>query len=267
MGCRVADVIGVIEKVAPVEMASSWDNVGLQVGARTWPVQTVWVALDPLPEVVSAACEAHVDMLVTHHPLIFKPLRSVDAATPEGAVIEAALRHRVAIYAAHTNLDAVNDGVNDTLAAKIGLKNIVPLNASLEDGMEKFLRIGFLSEETTLISFAQGIKEVLGVDSLRISRNGALKIKKAAICCGSGSSLLSAFFISKADVFISGDLKYHDARAIENAGKGLVDIGHFASEHVMVDVFSKRLGQCLNHAGKPVSVEAVRFERDPFVVV
>jgi dinuclear metal center YbgI/SA1388 family protein len=267
MTCRVADVIQVIEKLAPVDLASSWDNVGLQVGTRAWPVQTIWVALDPIPEVVSNACEANVDMLVTHHPLIFKPLTAVDVATPEGAIIQLAIQHRMAIYAAHTNLDTVNDGINDMLALEIGLKNIAPLAASLKDGLQDFLRVGFLSEETTLMSFARNIKEILGVDSVRIAGNTDLKIKKAAVCCGSGSSLLSAFFISEADVFVSGDLKYHDARAIEGAGKGLVDIGHFASEHVMVEAFSKRLGQGLMDEGRSVRVEPYRFEKDPFVVV
>jgi dinuclear metal center YbgI/SA1388 family protein len=267
MTCRVADVIHAIEQLAPLDMASPWDNAGLQVGACAWTVQTVWVALDPLPDVVSDACEADVDMLVTHHPLIFKALKAVDVATPEGAIIQSALQHRMAIYAAHTNLDTVKDGINDTLALKIGLKNIAPLDASLEGGMQDFLRVGFLSEEITLISFARMIKEYLGVESIRISGNAGLKVKKAAVCSGSGSSLLSAFFISEADVFVSGDLKYHDARAIESAGKGLVDIGHFASEHVMLEVFSKRLGQCLMNEGKNVRVEPYRFEKDPFVAV
>ena len=267
MTCSVADVIQVIEKLAPVDLASSWDNAGLQVGARTWPVETVWVALDPLPEVVSDACEAKVDMLLTHHPLIFKPLNAVDVATQEGAIIQTAIQHSLAIYAAHTNLDMANDGVNDTFAFKIGLKNIAPLAASLEDDMQNFLRVGFLSEETTLIDFARRIKKNLDADSVKIAGNANLKIKKVAICSGSGSSLLSAFFISGADVFVSGDLKYHDARTVEGAGKGLVDIGHFASEHMMVEVFSKRLGQRLKDEGKGVRVEPYRFEKDPFVVV
>jgi dinuclear metal center YbgI/SA1388 family protein len=267
MTCSVADVIQVIEKLAPLGLASSWDNAGLQVGALIWPVETVWVALDPLPDVVSDACEANVDMLVTHHPLIFKPLNAVDVATQEGAIIQSAIHHSLAIYAAHTNLDTAEDGVNDTLALTIGLKDIAPFAASLEGDMQDFLRVGFLSEETTLKDFARRIKENLAADSVRIAGNANLKVNKVAICSGSGSSLLSAFFVSESDVFVSGDLKYHDARTVEGAGKGLVDIGHFASEHVMVEVFSKRLGQRLKDEGKNVRVEPYRFEKDPFVVL
>jgi dinuclear metal center YbgI/SA1388 family protein len=267
MTCRVSDVIQVIERLAPLDMASSWDNTGLQVGDHRWPVQTVWVALDPLPDVVSDACKAKVDMLVTHHPLIFTPLNTVDVETQEGAIIQKALQHRLAIYSVHTNLDTVNDGVNDTLASKIGLKEIAPLAVRLKDNLQDFLRVGLLPEETTLIAFAGKIKGILGIDSVRIAGDENLKVRKVAVCSGSGSSLLSSFFVSHADVFVSGDLKYHDARAIENVGKGLVDVGHFASEHLIVEAFSKQLAQCFTDEGKSVSVEPFRFEKDPFKVV
>jgi dinuclear metal center YbgI/SA1388 family protein len=265
--CSVADVIRVIEKLAPLDLASSWDNSGLQVGNRTWPVQTVWVALDPLPDVVSAACEANVDMLVTHHPLIFTPMNAVDVATMEGAVIQKALQHRLAIYSVHTNLDTVTGGVNDTLALKIGLKDIAPPVVTSEDSQQDFLRLGVLPEEKTLIDFAGEIKSILGIDTVRIAGDVNLKIRKVVVCSGSGSSLLPSFFVSQADVFVSGDLKYHDARAVESAGKGIVDVGHFASEHVMVDVFSERLGQCFIDEGIHVSVEPYGLEKDPFMVV
>ena len=267
MPCTVGDVIQIIERLAPLDMASSWDNSGLQVGDREWPVQTVWVALDPLPDVVSDACGAKIDMLVTHHPLIFMPLNTVDVATPEGAVIQKALRHHLAIYSAHTNLDTVHDGVNDTLALKIGLKEIAPLTMPLEDNLQDFLRVGLVPEETTLIDFAEKIKAILGVDSVRIAGKANLNVRKVAVCSGSGSSLLSSFLASGADVFVSGDLKYHDARTVASAAKGLVDVGHFASEHLIVDTFSKQLGQCLIDEGMGVNVEPYRFEKDPFTVV
>jgi dinuclear metal center YbgI/SA1388 family protein len=267
MPCTVADVIQTIERLAPLDMASSWDNTGLQVGDRAWPVQTVWVALDPIPDVVSDACEAKVDMLVTHHPLIFTPLNHVDVAKPEGAVIQKALQHKLAIYSVHTNLDTVYGGVNDTLAFKIGLKKIGSLTTPVEGDLQDFLRFGLLPEETTLIDFAEKIKTVLGIEFVRIAGNKDFKVRKVAVCSGSGSSLLPSFFVSGADVFVSGDLKYHDARAIQSAAKGLVDVGHFASEHLIVDAFSKQLGQCLVDEGKRVSVEPYRFEKDPFTVV
>jgi dinuclear metal center YbgI/SA1388 family protein len=248
-------------------MASAWDNAGLQVGDRTWEVRTVWVALDPLPHVVAAACEAQVDMLVTHHPLIFPPLKRVDAGTTVGAVVHKALQNRLAVYAAHTNLDTVDAGVNDTLAGRIGLQQVSPPTDGLEEDLQNFMRVGLLPEETTLIAFARDIKRVLGIETVRIAGDAERRVRKAAVCSGSGSSLLTAFFASQADVFLSGDIKYHDARAIENAGKALVDIGHFASEHLIVDAFAARLQQTMDDEDKRVRVEPYLLEKDPFQTV
>ncbi|MGB8721116.1 MAG: Nif3-like dinuclear metal center hexameric protein, partial [Desulfobacterales bacterium] len=105
MTACVNDICHVMEAIAPARLAESWDNVGLQVGHRGWPVETVMVALDPLTAVVAAACRVGAGLLVTHHPLIFKPLERLDLETPLGAILDMALKHRLAIFAAHTNLD------------------------------------------------------------------------------------------------------------------------------------------------------------------
>jgi dinuclear metal center YbgI/SA1388 family protein len=267
MTCCVSDIIQAIEKLAPAELAAAWDNSGLQVGDGAWSVQLIWVALDPLPEVVSRACEANVDMLVTHHPLIFKPFRRLDMATPDGATIAWAVQHQLAIFSAHTNLDAVKGGTNDMLASKIGLKDVTSLDFSSDEGVHNLGRIGRLPKETTLMSLALQLKQTLGIDSLKIAGRSNLIIRNAFICSGSGSSLLPEFIRSGADVFISGDLKYHDARAIEAAGKGLVDIGHFASERVMIEVLSTQLSRLLKGSGKAIAVEPYLFEKDPFVMI
>ena len=109
-----------MEAIAPARLAESWDNVGLQVGHRRWPVATVMVALDPLTAVVAGACRAGAGLLVTHHPLIFKPLQRVDLETPIGVIVAMALEHRLAIFSAHTNLDSAADGLNDLLARRLG---------------------------------------------------------------------------------------------------------------------------------------------------
>ena len=182
-------------------------------------------------------------------------------------MIAAAIQYHMAIYAAHTNLDAVQDGINDVLAAKIGIKDIAMLNLSPNEDVQNLGRIGFLPRETTLISFAREIKGKLGVAALKIAGEQNLTLRRAFICAGSGSSLLSEFLRSEADVFISGDIKYHDARAIEAAGKGLVDIGHFASEHVMVEELSRRIGQLLTAEETAVTVKPYLLEKDPFMVI
>ena len=135
MGCKLAEVMDAVEEIVPGEFAEEWDNCGMQLGDPDWQVEKVWVALDPIPEVIAAACQADVDLVITHHPLIFKPLSIIDVSRPEGFIIQQALDHQVAIYAAHTNLDRVQDGVNDVLASKIGLGDTRAL--SIEGGVRK----------------------------------------------------------------------------------------------------------------------------------
>ena len=124
MDCRLGDISDALEEMVPSQFAEDWDNVGLQLGKRDWQINKVWVALDPLPEVINEACQNQVDLVVTHHPLIFKPLTTIDLGTLEGTVIKKALDNRVGIIALHTNLDKVKAGVNDVLASKIGLSDM-----------------------------------------------------------------------------------------------------------------------------------------------
>jgi len=287
MVATLADVLEVMKSFVPSYLAEKWDNVGLQVGQKDWPVRTIWVALDPLPDVVAAACRQDIDLLFTHHPLIFQPLRSIDFGTAVGSIIQMAAEHRTAIFSAHTNLDSAAGGINDVLAGRIGLKNlkvlgktIAPENYKLVvhvpvDHEKKLLsenrqgpgRVGELDRPMELASFARLIKERLEIKSVQMAGKPDLPVAKAAVCSGSGSGLMNDFFSSGAQVYISGDLRYHDARAVEAANRGLIDIGHFASEHLIVDVLAERLGKVLAETGIDVTIEACGLEKDPFVIL
>ena len=119
----VQDIINLMEELAPSRLAESWDAVGLQVGRKDRPVRLIWVALDPLPEVVAAACDQHVDLLITHHPLLFQPVKNLDFNSPIGSILYQAAVNQLAVYSAHTNLDKVSGGLNDILAKRIGLES------------------------------------------------------------------------------------------------------------------------------------------------
>jgi dinuclear metal center YbgI/SA1388 family protein len=256
-----------MESLAPQDLAEPWDNVGLQVGSRYWPVNTVWVALDPAPDVVSAACVQKADLLITHHPLIFKAVKSLDLATPIGSIIQSAIRHRLAIFAAHTNFDAAPKGLNDILAKKIGLVSDRALIASETNPAQGIGRVGSLDRPTTLAEYAVELRQTLGVPSLRYVGRPSRIVRKVAICTGSGGSLMDAVFSCDADVFVTGDLKYHDARAAEWADVGLVDIGHFASEQLMVGALGRRLDGIFKGRGAKIAVYVCDLEKDPFHVV
>ena len=271
MPACVADVVKVMEAFAPPKLAEAWDNVGLQVGNINGAVKKLWVALDPALPVLEAAARKNVDLLITHHPLIFHPLKSVDFNTPIGAVIQMAIQHRIAIYAAHTNLDSAPDGINDALASKIGLKNLTVLGKmgefenSANSDLQGLGRIGELDKELKLEFLAEEIKSKLALNAVKIAGNSELLVRKVALCSGSGSGLLNEFFSSDAQVYISGDFRYHDAKAAEAFGRGLIDIGHFASEHLMVEVLTQGLQRALTESGFDLEVEACNLEKDPFV--
>ena len=368
----VSDIIRLMEQIAPPHLAESWDNCGLQVGQRQWPVKHIRTALDPLPHVVSDAVDAGVDFLVTHHPLIFKPVQQVDFGSDLGRIIQQAADNHLAIYAAHTNLDKAPEGLNAMLAALIGLEALEPLvtgersgayklvlfvpmshiqvvtDALVETGagrigsysgctfrtegegtfipgpgtnpftgepgrmnkvtemrieavlngtdIEKVIaavqavhpyesmaydvypvvtmdqqglgRVGVLKTEMELGNFVRHVTSQLKLDGgVRLVGDPQRKVSRVAVCTGSGSSLTSDFLASEADVYISGDMHYHDAQAIEAAGRGLVDIGHFGSERIMVPGLADLLRRDLSAANYDVVVSASDVETDPFKFV
>jgi len=281
MGATVGQIIKIIDQLVPPRLAEEWDNVGLQIGDPRWPARRLWVALDPSLEVVKAACGEDVDLLITHHPLIYRPLKSIDFDTPGGSIIQTAAQHQLAIFSAHTNLDIVRDGVNDVLAKRLGLKNLKILQSvetveRLDDISFSLIggnaehgigRIGTLAKTTSLKSLALTVKKKLALNFAKIAGDPGLKVTRVAICSGSGSSLMQAFFSSDAQVFISGDIRYHDARDAEGANRGIIDIGHFPSEHLMVEALAHQLKRILNKEDIKTKVEACNIEKDPFSII
>jgi len=277
----VSDIIKVLDSVAPPALAEAWDNVGLQVGDRERTVKNIWIALDPTYQVVKAACRQRVDLLITHHPLLFKPLQSLDFLTPVGSIIDLAVRHHLAIFSAHTNLDSTLGGINDILAARIGLSDLKPLAEFQSDNQIRYDvdplvapaqgagigRVGSLDAALDLKSLAGRIKYKLKLRYVKLSGDPALPVKKVAICSGSGASLLAEFFASGAQVFISGDMRYHDARDVEAFHLGLIDIGHFASEHLIVEVLAQKLAGIFADSKMNLNVKACDIEKDPFTVL
>ncbi len=258
-------------------LAEEWDNCGLQVGDPRWPVRKLWVALDPLLEIVQAANQEQVDLIITHHPLFFKAIDHIDVQTPVGKIIAGSLRGNTAIYSAHTNLDSTFGGINDIFAYRIGLTQLTALIPAVEgfripdhvqpDTPYGLGRVGHLNEARTVADFAADIKAALSLKGVRVVGNADQIVQRAAVCSGSGGGLLGAFFESGADVFVSGDLKYHDARLIEDAGKAVIDVGHFASEHLIIDPLAQYLEKEVKTAGWDLVVETYRMERDPFAYI
>jgi dinuclear metal center YbgI/SA1388 family protein len=278
MQATVAQIIEIMDRLIPPWLAEEWDNVGLQIGDPQLPVKQIWIALDPAAEVIAAACKHKVDLLITHHPLIFRPLKSIDFGTPGGSIIQMAAQHHLAIFAAHTNFDIVSDGVNDILARRLGIKHLQILQpVKLEASVQKMAdpsangemaygigRIGILDKPSSLKALVSRVKKKLELNFVKVAGDPTMEISRVALCSGSGSSLVPAFLASEADVYISGDIHYHNARDAESEQRAIIDIGHFASEYLMVEALAQRLEHLIAEAGISAKIKACTIEKDPF---
>ena len=232
MQYKVKDVTKVIEEFAPLAIQEKWDNSGLCIGSPDAPVSSVLFGLDCTPELVDEAIECGADMIVTHHPLIFSGLKKISPEDMVGEAVIKAIKAGISIYAAHTNADKVIAGVSGAMAAKLALQNVEILS---EDGEGTGLGVvGDLPEPMTAQQMVALVKERFGLQAMRTSKLIDGEIKKVALCGGSGGSLISAAKAAGAQLYLSGDISYHNFFTPE--GFMLMDIGHYESEIEIVDI-------------------------------
>jgi dinuclear metal center YbgI/SA1388 family protein len=271
MDVTVVDLMNIMEELAPSSLAESWDNVGLQVGRLDQPVHKVVIALDPTPSVVAFARAQKADLLITHHPLIFHAVKNVNFDLYPGNIIEKAVKDGLTIYAAHTNLDSCAGGVNDIMANRLKLYNIKvlkPIPSHIFPHADTGLgRVGDLEEPLSLKEFAEGVKQELQLESIKVAGNPDMTIQRVCVCCGSGSGFLKDFLACGADVYVSGDLHYHDGRLAEMMDKSLIDIGHFSSEHLIVEALAAILANTFLERDWDLAVIPCTNESDPFRVI
>jgi dinuclear metal center YbgI/SA1388 family protein len=261
-----------LNTIAPFEIAEDWDNSGLQAGNLNWDVKGVMIALDVSVDLMTTAQQENCDLVLTHHPLMIQPERSIDFSRMPGRAVEMAALHKISILSAHTNLDKAHEGLNDYFAARIGLQNTrVFLKDKAASGsagpMTGIGRIGSLSSPVPLEHLARQIKESLGLTYLRVTGNMDLPVNTVAVCTGSGGSLVDEFLGSGADVYVTGDMKYHEARQVEESGKAVVDVGHFGSEHMAIDLLFDQLTRAVQNAGLSLEIKKFNSEKDPFTIV
>ena len=229
---KVKDIIKVIEDFAPLSIQEGWDNSGLCVGSPEDEVTSVLLALDCTPELVDEAVSCGADMIVTHHPLIFPGLKKITPDDMVGAAVIKAVKAGISIYAAHTNADKVLEGVSGAMAARLGLENVRIL-ADEGDGTGLGV-VGDLRTPMTALHASEYVKVKFGLKCLRSSKPIDGVISRVAVCGGSGGSLIGAASKSGAQLYISGDISYHNFFTRENFM--IMDIGHYESEIEIVDI-------------------------------
>ena len=232
MEYKVKDITGVIESFAPLSIQESWDNSGLCIGSPEDKVSSVLIGLDCTPELVDEAIACGADMIVTHHPLIFSGLKKISPDNAVGEAVIKAIKAGITIYAAHTNADKVIAGVSGAMAAKLGLKNVTILD---DEGDGTGLGVvGDLPEALGAEEAIALVKERFGLKMMRTSLPVQGKISRVALCGGSGSSLIGAARKSGAQLYLTGDVSYHNFFTPEDFM--IMDIGHYESEIEIVDI-------------------------------
>ena len=235
--CNVQMVAEVVNRLAPRRLAEEWDNPGLLIGDPTTEVKKIFVCLDVLDDKISQAIELDAQLIVAHHPLIFRAIKNVRFDLPLGNKIARLIKNNLAVFAAHTNLDTATGGVNDVLSEKIGLVDVKLL------GEEEFsmCRLGNLKEPLTAADFARHVKKVLNADNVRLVDAGNFLIRKVGVCGGAGADFIQKAKFFGAQAFVTGDVKYHDAQAAVENEIHVVDAGHFATEFPIVHVLAEYL--------------------------
>lgn len=228
----VEKIYKMIDKIAPFSSQDSWDNSGLLIGSQNKIVNRVLLALDITEDVVEEAVNGGYDLVITHHPLIFKGLKQITEDTRIGRLITTLIRHDIALISAHTNIDLSFDyGTSRYISNLYGLEHVKPLN-ELGYGV-----VGDFSECMNFDTFILKTKEIFNTNFLRVGPKGCEKkqVKTLAICSGSASEYIRDAITNQVDVYITSDLKYHEYQIAIGSNALLVDVGHYESETIYLD--------------------------------
>ncbi len=267
VGCQT--IIEIMEKIAPSYLAESWDNVGLQVGSINDKIDNIMIALDITEDIVNEAVEKKVDLIITHHPLIFKPIKSVTTQDTTGRIIYNLIKNNISFYCCHTNLDKAKEGTNEVLARRIGLKDIKPFLAVEESDFNNYGlgRIGNISSAVELAYFCEDVKKKLNLTNVKLVGKTNRNIKRVGVCSGSGASFIYDAYKNECDCFVTGDVKYHDAQYALGLGMTVIDAGHFETENIICDTLVEQLNTYAIENNFDVNVFSSKLNINPFQII
>jgi len=254
---RIEQVAAFLEDLAPTRLAESWDNVGLLVGDPAGAAERVMTCLSVTPSTAAEAVARRADLIVSHHPLPFRPLGRLTPQTTAGRMLLELIAARVAVYSPHTAFDSAPEGINQQLAERLQLQEIAPLVPGEELGGTG--RRGRLSQPATLDQLAQRVKGALKVERIQLVGSPTHRVRTVAVACGAAGALLEQAHLAGCQAMLVGETRFHTCLEAEALGIGLLMPGHFASERFAVE----QLAQRLQAAFPELEVWCSCEERDP----
>lgn len=253
------EVIRLCERLAPPRLAADGDNVGLIIGDPAGRCAGIVVALDLTEEAVALAAAERANLIIVHHPPIYHPLKRIDLSTPQGRLIAAVLRHGIAVYAMHTNLDFAPRGLNDYVARLVGLKNVRPVAGP----GKTVYRLGTPGGGMTAAAFTLQVKKALNISSARLYGGGKKTVKTVAVCTGAGADLLADAAAHGADLLLTGEVRHHNAMECGGRKMHMIDGGHLGTERPMVALVSGYFKKMMAKSGKGIKIASLYME-EPF---
>lgn len=258
----VQDIHTALQSLVPDTLAEPWDNVGILVGSPAQPVHRILVALDPYTALAEQAVKRNCDLIITHHPIIFRPIKALHTNTPVGAFLAAVIRAGISVIACHTNLDSMAKGVSNALAQGLGLEDIRPLVPSTHSCADQcgLGSIGTYPHPLPATELIQRLQRFCAPEWLLDAGNRPESISRVAVCGGSGSDLAETALAQGAEVYITAEIKHNVARWAEEVGIWLVDAGHFPTENPAMPLFVQHLHDLLHSRTWTIPIELAEQE-------
>ncbi|HAN09960.1 MAG TPA: Nif3-like dinuclear metal center hexameric protein [Clostridiales bacterium] len=263
MGVLCKDLIVQLERIAPEYLAEDWDNVGLQVGRLDKDIDKILVTLDVTKEIIVMAIREKVDIIIAHHPLIFKGIKKVTTEDYLGSNIQQLIKSDISVYAMHTNIDISKHGLATKLAEKLDLKHLMILKEDKdEQGVVQGIgRVGELPKPISFETLVDNLKSILKCDIIRYAGNKDINIRKVAICPGSGMDYMKQAHSKDADVYITGDLKHHQALEVQEMDFLVIDASHYYTEKIFEEIIHESIeGYAHQHR---IEILVPYFEESP----
>lgn len=270
-----ADVSTAIENIAPAGLQEAWDNCGIMIGFKDAPVKKILTCLEINEAILDEAKELDVNMIITHHPLIFGGIKSLCTCNYKDRIIMELIRSGINVYSCHTPFDKVKGGNNDVIAEKLGLVSVKNLNGADVPSAAKMMermdeadigRIGEFRNPMLLKDVIKLVADNLGLSmrQIRVTGNLNTEISKVGMCTGAGSDLMGMAAGQGCQLFITGDVKYHEAQTALEEGICVIDAGHYGTEKFFGEEMKMKLQKEL---GKNVEIIASSVNIDPFEII